>query len=473
MNGDPWARFRVYNRKLARIELSNDKEIGKEMPNHWFLCLFHLPSRPRDMFPKLSELVVSSVAGLNSVIPFHIANGLRRVTIKDITKNGNYEGQTKMVAMSLMTGLACTSPALEYLSMHSPVTTPMTTLLSKFSSLTSLVVSVPSPTPTDTLANIAALPNLSFLKLLSQGLTGTPMIPRPGQHLEKYHPMQGTSSPSRLEVEGDPSFVYWATLFFASPALLGYRALIPNKDSMPVQCILLVPHVIDTLARQCTNAQDISVLSGATWNDSSLSPFENEPSFQPPTTVLQSISKLRSLQCFTIKNVPFATRDFAYRLVSQLTEMKELSLLWMEPFPLSPQPHHALVLPGLDTLRDVSVNHPKLRYLYITLDISTIPAPSSDLVFALPGHPLEKLFITPRNRAEPPQVSELVAYATYLDRLFPNLYDLTSHFSTMGRTASPAQASALALWKDVDPLLKTFQAMRKQYAAAVPHQVAS
>lgn len=467
LTGDPWARFRIYNSKLVRLELSSDNEIGKEMPNHWFLCLFHLPSRPEDIFPKLMELVVSSVAGLNAFIPFHIARRFRRVTIRDVTKNGTYEGQTGIVLMSLLTGMACTSPALNHLSMNSPLTLPMTTLLSKFTALVNLVVSVPSPAPTDMLASIGALPNLRFLKLASQGLKGTPMIPRPGQHLEKYHPMQGASSLNRLDVDGDPSFVYWSTLFFASPTLTALRATIPRKDVKPVQGVLLVPHVIDIVARRCPNMNEISISSDAAWNKVQLSQFENEPAFQPPATVLSSFSKLKLLRLFVVKNIPFITRDFAYRLTSQLTEMRQLAVLQMEPLPISLQPHHALVLPGMDILRDLSVNHPNLRSLYITLDLSTIPAPSSDIVPAIPGHPMEKLYITPRTRAGPSQVSELVAYATYLDRLFPNLDDLTSYFSLMGPAASPVQLSALALWRDVDPLLKTFQTMRKQYAAAV------
>ncbi|TEB28694.1 hypothetical protein FA13DRAFT_1815757 [Coprinellus micaceus] len=451
--GDPWSRFLIYHRKVVRLELSDDKEIGKVMPNHWFFSLFHHPTRPVPLFPKLSELVISSVAGLNAAIPFHLASSLQRVTVNNITKKGSYEGQSGIIAMSLMTSLACASHALEELTMLSPVTPPMTALFPKYGALSFLYLSLPSPTPTETFASIGTLPNLRLLKLTSQGLTGTPTAPLLGQHLKKYHPAQGTSNIHYLVVEGDASFIYWATLFFASPRLRTYRASIPKADNRAPQNVLLVPHIVDLLGQQCPATVDFSIQSEALWTDhdtqTQLARWVNEPTFQPPTTVFQSFAKLKNLQAFTFRNIP---------------DMKDISFLLIEPLPLTSQPQHALILPGLDILRDISVNQPRLQRLIVTLDVSTIPAPSNDIMPAIPGHPLHQLAVLPKNRAEPFEVSELIVLATYLDRLFPNLTDITTRFRPP-REPNSTTVSGYTLWRDVDPLLKSFQAMRKQYAA--------
>jgi hypothetical protein len=68
-----------------------------------------------------------------------------------------------------------------------------------------------------------------------------------------------------------------------------------------------------------------------------------------------------------------------------------------------------------------------------------------------------------------PQVSDLVALATYLDHLFPHLRDITSFFQEKQPCASVAEVSkfALGLWKDVTHLITPYQAMRKH----VEHQL--
>ncbi|KAF5320427.1 hypothetical protein D9611_010816 [Ephemerocybe angulata] len=473
VQADPWARFRVYNRKTVQIDLSDDKTIGKVMPNHWFFCLLHQPTRPAVLFPKLANLFISSVAGLNSVIPMHVSKSLRMVNIRDFTIKGKYDGLKEVIMTSFMATLATNASALSSLSIRAPLTSSMTASFPHFRALKSLEISFASPLRLEQLASINSIPNLKTLTLLSRGpatAVATWPVPAEGQHLINYHAAQGKASLIQLNVIGDGCFIFWATVFFACPTLTGYSAKVIVGFHQPIHTVFLYPHALDIVAKRCSNIQQI----GMEWDepaenmDTELESFEDEPGFRTPPTLFHSFSKLVNLEFLDIKNVPFISQDFSLQLVSHMSELKRLARLRILPRPLTNQPHHNLILPTLDALQDFAVNNPRLQYLSLFSNISVIP--QADNVTIPDSHSIvRKLFITPRYRPMSLPVPDIVALAMYLDKLFPALQDITSYFEPGKGGDVPVPTSRLkltplALWKNVDSMLKSFQSVRRKYA---------
>jgi hypothetical protein len=127
----------------------------------------------------------------------------------------------------------------------------------------------------------------------------------------------------------------------------------------------------------------------------------------------------------------------------------------------------------MDDLAAVCSCFPALQHLTISLeDITDIPSEMPETSETLDTeHRLDSLFIVPRfgELDSKLPVSQLIPLATYLNRLFPRLADVSSAFEPKHKSKKAGKASGrtLASWKNLDALLKSYQQIRVDHLVGI------
>ena len=220
--------------------------------------------------------------------------------------------------------------------------------------------------------------------------------------------------------------------------------------------MFLVPHIFHLLApynpwlRHLSIHSDQPVLiEGADWDR-----MENDDRLAIPDGFFPMITRLKGLKHLSLEYIPFLQVDFAKSLLFQLGHSPCLqSLCFVPRF----RPGVASDLPNLDDLQVLSLKLPSLKNLTISLTLDLHPPPLPDLL--MPGHGLRSLLIIPQSTfAFPPHdITQLVPLVKYLDRVFPQLVDVSSHHKP--------KAHEHPVWRDIEYLLKSYQSLRRDMAA--------
>ncbi|KAJ2928134.1 hypothetical protein H1R20_g8946, partial [Candolleomyces eurysporus] len=446
IKADPWSRFRFYSPKTTSIVLVDDADMDKTMPLHWFNFLLNLPSRPTSLFPRLVELTVGSLRGVNSVIPFQVSRGLRTVSVSNFSKATDYETLGKGAVTSLVTNFAFNAPWLSELAIESPLTDALRKTLCQYSALeaASFTVSLPF--------NVS---QISFLKAMNCCIRSLSLFPDEtegvrswssnGTHLTIFGRENAKASIAELKVTGDGTVVFQSTA---------------HDDG-----VFAIPQILHRLSHSATQIAELSFERSQPdfrFPDTSVTWYEERlPHFLPEDVYEDFTTRLGRLTTLSLKYIPFLDPAFTVSLVSRLSRMPQLQTLCLLPVPFTSNERHRMILPTLECLRTLSSANLDLRHLTISLDMSTFP--SNIPTISLPGHSLETLFIMPYYSNQKPPVSDLVALATYLDHLFPHLQDIASFFYEKQPCPSVEEVSkfAVGLWKDVAHMITPYQSLRK------------
>jgi hypothetical protein len=446
----------------------------KIMPLHWFNFLLTLPSKPSSLFPELAELTVGSLDGVNSVIPFQVSQGLRAVSIADFSKAGDYEKLGKGAVTSLVANLAFNALRLSQIAIESPLTDAMRSTLSQYSALETASLTIPLRFDISQVAFLnvmqCRIKSLSFHSDGTKTASNNRLFFVNGEHLTHYKEKNKQSSVSTLSFTGDGCAMAHVISFFSSPRLIRcvgtLKKVVASDDA-----VYTIPQLLHRLSHSAPGLAELSFerhQPDVKTSPGYLAWFEQRRLHFLPDELYQDFTtRLGNLTTFILKYIPFLDPAFTALLVSRLSNMPQLQTLCLLPIPISSDERHNLILPTLECLQTFSSTNLALQHLTISLDMSTFPSDIPPV--SLPGHSLETLFIMPYDSNQKPQVSDLVALATYLDRLFPHLRDITSFFQEKQPCASVAEESkfALGLWKDVTHLITSYQTLRKH----VEHQL--
>ncbi|RXW13975.1 hypothetical protein EST38_g11884 [Candolleomyces aberdarensis] len=332
--------------------------------------------------------------------------------------------------------------------------------------LTSLTVAMPAPVRMDDLVILNGLPQLKTLSLSTHGPAYNAVYPKPGRHLTKIHPDQGKSQLKRLTLEGDPFFIFWATSFFCSPSLHTFVGIVSSKlypEQFPG--LLLMPHILHLVIHSNPKVQEFSIEwkgrfrgdEAWDWHDQRLT---------VPEDLGKALRELRHLEKLSIKQIPIITTDFIVKVLDALPHLPSLDTLYLVP--KAADQDDILELPPMEDLASIRERFPALRHLTLSMDTaSDIPSDLPEIVY--PGHPLETLFIVPPfgELERELTVSELIPLSAYLDRLFPNLEDITSYFEPSPNSQSNGESMdegsvTWEAWTNLDGLLKSYQQIRDQ-----------
>jgi hypothetical protein len=459
---NPWSRFYLYSQKTTTLTLV--KDATPNWPTEWFFYLFQLGSRPAVLFPKLTRLTLSSLDGINYILPFHLLEGLRNVHVSDMTETKGRYPAKKTFLPSWMAALASSSSALWKLKLKPTLSKQMALSLSEMSALTTLDVTLPSPVKTDDFVLFNTIPGLKTLILSVDWPGSDATYPEAGKHLAKMHPKQGRSKISTLKLEGDPFFIFWATTFFCSQFLHTFVATIwTTLESRLLPGLLLMPHTFHLVIHYNPKVQQFSFEWDGRLNGSEDWEWEDQR-LAIPEGLLESVEKLRQLESLSIKNIPIVDSDFIAELFDALPELPSLHTLCLVPQAAGRD--DVLGLPTMDGLAAVCSYFPALQHLTISLeDITDIPSEMPETSERLDAeHKLKSLFIVPRFGELDSEllVSQLIPLATYLNRLFPRLADVTSVFEAKDESKRVGKAPhrTLASWKNLDALLKSYQKIR-------------
>ncbi|KAJ2915689.1 hypothetical protein MD484_g4738, partial [Candolleomyces efflorescens] len=486
VKANPWTRFLFYSPKTVSITLRDEPDAEKAMPTHWLNLLLGLVSRPPVLFPKLTELSIRSLQGVNLVIPFHIAaaSNLRSLTVSDFSVTGRYDPSITEKVTSLVANFLFNSPKLSKLNLQSPLTESMLYPLSQYPSLESVSFVLPT---FSLLRCMEPLNSMTGLKSVTLSAAGGPvdrhLYPKTGLHLKKISgpASRVKSNATSLKVTGGSLAIFKTVAVLVSPSLRSFIAKFSRgmgehggDDGAFITLLLLhrLSHVsqhIEHISFERDDPELELVEAYAAW-------LESEPARFTPQDLARDLPQLQNLTVLSFKFIAFVDKAFTVQLVAILPNLPKLQTLCLLPRPLTRHERHCLTLPTLECVRSLSSTNAALEHLTISIDLSTIPSDTPDL--SHPGHALETLFIAPFYTPFKLCTSDLVSLSTYLDHLFPNLKDLTSFFEKSHHSNIPglAEASALAssLWIDVDRMVRSYQSLRKHvYAQFADNHFAS
>ncbi|KAJ2932994.1 hypothetical protein H1R20_g4092, partial [Candolleomyces eurysporus] len=440
------------------------------MPIHWFNLLFGLPSKPSVLFPRLNELSIGSIRGVNSIIPVHMASNLRSVVISDFSAAGKYDHSIEEKVTALVVNFIFNSPNLSKMVLRSPLAEPMLYPLAKYSAFDSASFVFPTPWQTMYIGMLNFMTELKSVTLSACGRPDRGSYPEAGTHLDSFHREQGKSKITSLNVAGDNAFMFKSVAFLASPSLRTFTAKFSKGrgNHRGDDGVYVAPIILHRLSRNATHIRSVSFERDDPEleldTEDRVAWFESRRAALIPQNLVQDLAKLRNLTALSFKFIPFVDKTFTVQLVAGLPNLPQLQTLCLLPLPLSRHERHKLTLPTLECLRTLSSTNLALQHLTISIDMSTIPADTPDLL--LPGHALETLFIAPFYTPFKLSTSDLVTLSTFLDRLFPNLQDVTSFFEKSHSSRKPglAEASVLAspLWADVERMVRSYQILRER-----------
>jgi hypothetical protein len=174
-----------------------------------------------------------------------------------------------------------------------------------------------------------------------------------------------------------------------------------------------------------------------------------------PRSFYTAISTLRNITTLSLKTIPMTDLNFVPGVLEALPALPSLHTLSLVPLRVADDDEQTL--PTAADLATIRTKFPSLHHLTISLqDLPDVPQDLPDLTH--PGHGLRSLFIVPAwiEDIDEVSMSNLIPLATYLDRLFPHLSDVTSYFE------KDSKSGALESLQSLDQLLKSYQNIRRE-----------
>jgi hypothetical protein len=158
------------------------------------------------LFPRLTELEISSVDGINFSLPFHLLPSLREVYVSDL--DGKWTASQESFMPSLMAALVSNAMELRNLKLKPTLPKQAALLLPEMPALTTLDLTLCIPVKMDDLAFLNRLPHLTTLFLSAKGSRNMAIYPEARKHLAVSHPQQAHSKITTLDLRGDPFFIF-------------------------------------------------------------------------------------------------------------------------------------------------------------------------------------------------------------------------------------------------------------------------
>jgi hypothetical protein len=391
---------------------------------------------------------VHSLKGINSILPFYLLAKLRIVYVSDFTDDRSKKTFLSALGTALASGSSAT---LAKLTLKATIWPQLTLLLPTMSTLNDLTLAFSAPVKMECFVFLNSIPHLKTLSLAIYG-TNDAIYPEAGKQLMKTHPEQRKSKIMSLTVEGDPFFIFWSASFFCGPSVHTFVGKVStNLRHRLTLGLLLVPHMLEMDMVNNPKVQKLSIewdgeLSGNepwNWEDERVALSD---SFYP------TLSTLRNITALSLKNIPMTRFNFFPQVLASLPALPSLCTLSLVPLHVADE-----ILPTPDDLATIRTKFPSLQHLTISLQhLPDVPQDLPDMMH--PGHGLKSLFVVPGHDEEVPNIhmSTLIPLATYLDRLFPQLSDVTSYFQKGN------QRAFLGSMLSLDQLLKLYQKIRRE-----------
>ncbi|KAJ2915676.1 hypothetical protein MD484_g4736, partial [Candolleomyces efflorescens] len=321
------------------------------------------------------------------------------------------------------------------------------------SALTDLSLAFPAPFKVANLLFLNTIPHLRTLSLSIDPDINDVLWPKPGEQLLKTHQEQRKSKITSLTVEGDSFFVFHSASLFCGPSLHSFA----GKVSMSIvpeltTGLLLAPHVLHLVMAHNPKVHKFSIewKGESCIDDHEAWGMESErgvflDSFYP------TLSKLRNITTLSFKNAPVTDRNFVPQVLATLPALASLRTLALVPLRVSGRNNY----PTTAGLATICAKFSSLEHLTIILD--DLPEVPEDLPqMTHPGHGLKTLLMVPgpSNELDHVSISDIIALATYLDRLFPRLCHVKLH-------VYDDDGYDLHILANLEPLVKSFQKIRR------------
>ncbi|KAJ3511982.1 hypothetical protein NMY22_g15473 [Coprinellus aureogranulatus] len=451
---EEWKRFSIYSSRTKTLGLLSQS--SPAISSGWLSCIQNSKDRPSTLFPSLKRVFMGSNDAASAYIVGGACSGLEYISIMLHADGTTPQEDVLDAAKALTFSLSQNSSTLNQIRLLSPVSESIIHNISMTQALGRLHVTVGRDMELCDLGRLAGLPRLRSLRIQQSEALADLRVADEFPDSVDIHPIISAApnfdSLVTLRVVGDGTTQFLVASWLR-PRNLKKLKLQLCTDGLNTQMVL-VPLVIAMYLQGNQGLETLKAYCSSSYSSvrrQALTPFRNDARFKQTDFLLETLSKLPSLNHLEISNIPFLSTDIVPRILATILGHRKLRQLLLHPANFTDLDTDKIVLPPLKTLQDLCDQNPSLTAIEMPIQLDQ-GCPDLPISF-LSHHPLEALTLHSHSTMQFDQrtMEDKFKLGQYLERLFPSVR------VTCPPTARP---EGVQFWEFIDQYISHSRATR-------------